>query len=162
MVAILENENHSQKTATVCSHGDEFREHEGQSAGRLLSLPWRRLSRLIYRGWKDIRRIDDVGRSLIDGHCLTPRHPTTVCTSSGITAFARVNHPDHGTRRQGKPAGIPHDPDGAQDWQPVVLGERDRRRGLYAWTILRGGCNSIFPESRSGAPFRRCSVLPGG
>ena len=35
-VAILEN--HSQKTATVYSHGDEFREHDGQSAGRLLTL----------------------------------------------------------------------------------------------------------------------------
>ena len=37
MVAILEN--HSQKTATVYSHGDEFREHDGQSAGRLQTPP---------------------------------------------------------------------------------------------------------------------------
>lgn len=36
MVAILEN--HSQKTATVYSRADEFREHDGQPAGRLLPL----------------------------------------------------------------------------------------------------------------------------
>ena len=96
------------------------------------------------------------------GHAGVPNGIRNARDGRGQIAGWGVNHPDHGTRRQGKPAGIPHDPDGAQDWQPVVLGERDRRRGLYAWTILRGGCNSIFPESRSGAPFRRCSVLPGG
>lgn len=41
MVAILEIP--SQKTATAYRRADEFREHNGSSAGRPFPLPWRRL-----------------------------------------------------------------------------------------------------------------------
>ena len=83
------------------------------------------------------------------GHAGVPDGIRNARDGRGQITGCGVNHPDHGTRRQGKPAGIPHDPGGAQDRQHVVLGKIDDS-GLYAWAILRGSRDGF----RKVAPVR--------
>ena len=83
------------------------------------------------------------------------RTASVICaTVGGQITGCGVTHPDYGTRRQGDPMGIAHDPGGTQDRQHVALGEIDDG-GVYAWAILRG--------SRDGfRKFAPMYLAPGG
>ena len=77
------------------------------------------------------------------GHMGFPDGIRNTRDGRGQIAGCGVNHPDHGTRRQGYTTSIAQDPGGAQNRQHVVLGEIDDG-GLYPRTILRGGCNPFW------------------